>query len=284
MSFGPGTHVRYPAGYPRPRPGGGRTAALVFPLPFGGRRSLLGHPFPPGIPPLLRSAYRHQVPDHDGVSTFRTHEIRPEWAPSVPRDRRCSRGPGPFPGPPPAALPRRGSCHPGPAVTYPGLSLTRHQSRVHIIRPPGLPLTRGPRMTRGTLRLYPGLRTHADRTRARTPGQGQAQSTSLEQRHQHYVMLALQSARFTRNMYDLVSHSSSGTSWPPESPTTNSAPTTSPPASIPTAKPAASSPNSKPSATPSPSPQPPDPAHHRRPRHHITGQGKPYHELGADYF
>ena len=29
MSFGPGTHVRYPAGYPRPRPGGGRTAALV---------------------------------------------------------------------------------------------------------------------------------------------------------------------------------------------------------------------------------------------------------------
>src|ERR1019366_3526179 len=102
---------------------------------------------------------------------------------------------------------------------------------------------------------------------------GQAQSTSLEQRPPRYVMLALQSARFTRNMCDLVSHSSSGTSWPPESPTTNSAPTTSPPASIPNAKPAASSPNSKPSGTPSPSPQPPDPAHHRRPRHHITGQG-----------
>ncbi len=32
-----------------------------------------------GIPPLLRSAYRHQVPDPDGVSTFRTHEIRPDW-------------------------------------------------------------------------------------------------------------------------------------------------------------------------------------------------------------
>jgi len=28
-----------------------------------------------GIPPLLRSAYRHQqVPDHDGVPTFRTRE------------------------------------------------------------------------------------------------------------------------------------------------------------------------------------------------------------------
>src|SRR6266496_5778909 len=61
-----------------------------------------------------------------------------------------------------------------------------------------------------TLRLSPGLRTHAGRTRARTPGQGQAQSTSLEQRRQHYVMLALQSAKPTRNMCDLVSHSSSG--------------------------------------------------------------------------
>jgi hypothetical protein len=45
-------------------------------------------------------------------------------------------------------------------------------------------------MTRGTLRLSPGLRTRAGRTRARTPGQGQAQSTSPEQRHQHYVTLA----------------------------------------------------------------------------------------------
>jgi hypothetical protein len=190
--------AHYPAGYPRPRPGGGRTAGPGFPLPSGGRHSLLGHPFPPGIPPLLRSAYRHQVPDHDGVSTFRTHEIRPEWAPSVPRDLRCSHEPGPFPGPPPAALPRHGSYHPGTSVTYPELSLTRHQSRVHLIRPPGLPLTRGPRMTRGPSGFTPGLRTRASRTRARTPGQGQAPSTSLEHRHQHYVMLVLQSARFTR--------------------------------------------------------------------------------------
>jgi hypothetical protein len=33
-----------------------------------------------------------------------------------------------------------------------------------------------------------------------------AQSTSLEHRHQHYLMLALQSARSTRTMCDLVSH------------------------------------------------------------------------------
>ena len=141
-----------------------------------------------------------------------------------------------IPGPPPAALPRHGSYRPGTAVTHPGLPVTRHQSRVHVLRPPGLPLTRGPRMTRGTLRLSPGLRTRAGRTRARTPGQGQAQSTSPEQRHQHYVMLALQSARFTRNMCDLVSHSSSGTCWPTRPPgTPTSAPATTRAASTPTA-------------------------------------------------
>ena len=53
---------------------------------------------------------------------------------------------------------------------------------------------------------FPGLRTHASRTRARTPGRGQAQSTSPELRRQHYVMPALQSARFTHNMCDLASH------------------------------------------------------------------------------
>jgi len=168
----------------------------------------------------LRSAYQHNRAGPRRVTTFRTREMRPERAPSLPRDLRCSRGPVIIPGPPPAALPRHGSYHPGTAVTHPGLPVTRHQSRVHVLRPPGLPLTRGPRMTRGTLRLSPGLRTHADRTRARTPGQGQAQSTSPEQRHQHYVMLALQSARFTRNMCDLVSHSSSGTCSPAPPPGT----------------------------------------------------------------
>ena len=109
-------------------------------------------------------------------------------------------------------------------------------------------------MTRGTLRLSPGLRTRSGRTRARTPGQGQAQSTSPEQRHQHYVMLALQSARFTRNMCDLVSHSSSGTSWlTPRPGLTTSAPagTTSRPAA--TAGSAATSASSRPSASTSPS-------------------------------
>jgi transposase len=54
--------------------------------------------------------------------------------------------------------------------------------------------------------------------------------------------------------------SSSGTSWPPGSPTTNWAPATSPAAWTPNGRPAASSPGSKPSATASPSTRPPDTA------------------------
>jgi hypothetical protein len=46
--------------------------------------------------------------DHDGVTAFRTYEIRPERAPSLSRDRRCSRRPGAIPGPPPAASQRHG--------------------------------------------------------------------------------------------------------------------------------------------------------------------------------
>jgi hypothetical protein len=98
------------------------------------------------------------------------------------------------------------------------------------------------------------------RTRARTPGQGQAQSTSPEQRHQHYLTLALQSARFTRNMCDLVSHSSSGTCYPTPTPSsTTSAQTSTPAAPTPTAAGATTSASSKPSATPSSSNAPPDP-------------------------
>jgi hypothetical protein len=70
--------------------------------------------------------------------------------------------------------------YPGVTAAYPGHCLTRHQSRVHVIRPPGLPLTRGPPATGGLLRLSPGLRTRTGRTRTRTPGRGQALSTSPE--------------------------------------------------------------------------------------------------------
>ncbi len=44
-----------------------------------------------GIRPSSRSAYQpHRGPDPDGVTAFRTHELRPGWVPSIPRGRRCS--------------------------------------------------------------------------------------------------------------------------------------------------------------------------------------------------
>ena len=60
-------------------------------------------------------------------------------------------------------------------------------------------------MTRPPSGFYPGLRTHTSRTRARTPGRGQAQSTSLEQRPRHLPHAGPPICEFTRTC-DLVSH------------------------------------------------------------------------------
>ncbi|HEY5989507.1 MAG TPA: hypothetical protein VIV12_24485 [Streptosporangiaceae bacterium] len=54
-------------------------------------------------------------------------------------------------------------------------------------------------MTRTALGLSPGLRTHASRTRARTPGQGQALSTSLELRFRHLRHAGPPICEFTRS-------------------------------------------------------------------------------------
>ena len=46
--------------------------------------------FPPGSWALLTVGLPDLGPDPDGVSTFRTHELRPGWVPPIPRGRRCS--------------------------------------------------------------------------------------------------------------------------------------------------------------------------------------------------
>lgn len=47
--------------------------------------------FPLGVRPPSRSAHRHvAAPDHNGVPTFHTHEMRPGRVPPVSRGRRCS--------------------------------------------------------------------------------------------------------------------------------------------------------------------------------------------------
>src|SRR5215831_4955063 len=68
-----------------------------FPLPFGRQHSLLGHPIPAGGLGLPHGRLTGQNPDPDGVTTFHTHELRPDWVPPVPRGRRCSPDCLPFP-------------------------------------------------------------------------------------------------------------------------------------------------------------------------------------------
>ena len=56
----------------------------------------------------MRSAYRARRtrPDLDGVTAFRTRELRPGWVPSLPRGRRCSSRTEPRAQPAPAASQR----------------------------------------------------------------------------------------------------------------------------------------------------------------------------------
>jgi hypothetical protein len=97
-------------------------------------------------------------PDPDGVPTFRLHETRPGWVPSMPRGRRCSHGRLGAPGrrlPLPSGQP----LHPGASTHHPRLTLTRRHQGFTCVHPSGLPLTCGPRVEREPLGLNPELRT-----------------------------------------------------------------------------------------------------------------------------
>ncbi len=175
--------LRYPAGYHGPRPGGGRTALPAF----SRRLSAAGFASRPSFPAWYSAPLTIGLPS-----------ARSRWTmtgfPRSAHARYGRIGRPLYPGTSGAHAgrvlsPARRLPHPSGRVLLPrlpspirGYAITRHQSRVHVVRPPGLPLARGPRMTRGPLRLSPGLRTHAGRTRARTPGRGQALSTSPELR------------------------------------------------------------------------------------------------------
>src|SRR6266542_999594 len=84
------------------------------------------------------------------------------------------------------------------SVIYPGADL--HEASVKGSR--SSPARPSPHLwppdDSGALGLYPGLRTHADRTRARTPGQGQALSTSLELHSRHLPHAEPPICEFTR--------------------------------------------------------------------------------------
>lgn len=85
-------------------------------------------------------------------------KTRPGRVPPISRERRCSRNRSSALGrrlPLPSGQP----LHPGTATIYPGLTLTRCHQRFTHVHPSGLPLTCGPRMDQGPLRLSPELRT-----------------------------------------------------------------------------------------------------------------------------
>ena len=85
-----------------------------------------------GLPVLLPG------PDPDGVATFRAHELRPGWVPSLPRGLRCPHGRQVIPGRrmPPCSGP---SLCPRPAIHHRRLLITRHHQGFTVVHPSGLP-------------------------------------------------------------------------------------------------------------------------------------------------
>ena len=92
----------------------------------------------------------------DGVTAFRTHELRPGWVPPIPRGRGAHPAGSP-PQPAPAASQRQVP-RPRQQPTIEG-PLHEASTGVHAIHPSGLPLAHAPGMEPAALRLPPELRT-----------------------------------------------------------------------------------------------------------------------------
>ena len=105
-----------------------------------------------GLPVLLPG------PDPDGVATFRAHELRPGWVPSLPRGLRCPHGRQVIPGrrTPPCSGP---SLYPRPATHHRRLLITRHHQGFTVVHPSGLPLACSLRVEREPSGFFPGLHT-----------------------------------------------------------------------------------------------------------------------------
>ena len=176
--FRAGHQARYPAGYPRP-PVGGLALRVGFPLPFGHRHSLLGHPVPakPGLPyGRLTGA---TGPDLDGVSVFRTHELRPGWVPSVPRGRRCSSRSGRLSDRRPPHLSGM-SLHPANHPTDKDLALRGINQGFKPFARPVFPSPVAARMERSALGFPPGFAPRRPRANNARQGGDRPSSTDLE--------------------------------------------------------------------------------------------------------
>ena len=117
--------------------------------------------FPPGSWALLAVGLPDMGPDLDGVTAFRTRELRPGWVPSLPRGRRCSSRPS-------RLLDRRlplyrgQSLHPAPASHRARLRLTRHQREFKQFTRPTIPLACGRPDGTGRPRAFPRASHPAD--------------------------------------------------------------------------------------------------------------------------
>ena len=95
--------------------------------------------FPPRGWALLTVGLPDQTsPDLDGVTTFRTHELRPGWVPPVPRGRRCSSRLSGLPSRR-LPLPSGQSLHPATSIPSAELTVTRHQRRFKFFTRPVFP-------------------------------------------------------------------------------------------------------------------------------------------------
>jgi hypothetical protein len=172
---------------------------VAFPLPAFASRSSCSRR---GVGPSSRSAYRAAPvarPDPDGVTAFRTHELRPGWVPPLPRGRRCSPG---------QVVSLTGACRSAAASPYTppqlpidGGSLTRHQRGFTQFTRPVFPSPAAPGWNGPPLRLSPELRTPPTRSRRRTPRWGQANEhgpgTTRSTSHQSILQSVVHSQRAT---------------------------------------------------------------------------------------
>jgi hypothetical protein len=153
----------------------------AFRLPAFASRVIL---FPPGTWAFLAVGLPATTrwPDPDGVSTFRTCEIRPGWVPPLPRGRRCSPWPDAVPG---QRLPHLSgqSLHPAPA-SHRGATLHEASTEVHAIHPSGLPLACDPRVGRESSGFPLSFAPRC--YQQRTSGRGRAVSTRPELRDRHH--------------------------------------------------------------------------------------------------
>ena len=117
---------------------------------------------PPRSWALLTVGLPDQGPDLDGVTAFRTHELRPVRVPSIPRGRRCSPRTEDRAQPAPAASQRQRPIPPAPTFHLPRFRLTRHQRGFKQFTRPVFPSPATTRMERAAASAFPRASHPAD--------------------------------------------------------------------------------------------------------------------------